>query len=253
MTAEQALIEENKKDPRVRYVSYNTIGKVLTFWNKKPEYNESKKSFLDYSYISHIEEFNLIGCKNFILCIDDITPEVLPIPEKWYIECTKENRDILNRWRLTKARYYILDCYFSSGSILFSDDSISKDGSYYYFGGLPKNNQKIDDYQEITLEQFKKYVLGSEENQEEIQKPNNFKLSSIPYVTGRIGSVDMNGAPFSNTNNDISFDFYDTKYWIEDRINYINLFIKINIDSDLCINPDWLSERNKLIEQLKNL
>ena len=250
MTAEQLLIEENKINPKIKFITKSR--NEIWFWRSKPKYLGYWCNGSGYK-IGMSVTFDGKEDNDCILCIDDIKPEVPPIPEKWYIKCTKENRDILNRWRLTKARYYILDCYFSSGSILFSDDSISKDGSYYYFGGLPKNNQKIDDYQEITLEQFKKYVLISEEKQEEIQEPNDFKLSGIPYMSNNPISIDINGDPFKTTNNNGTFEFYPTRCWVEDRINYINQFIKKNIDSDLCINPEWINERNELIEKLKNL
>ena len=138
MTAEQALIEENKKDPRVRYITEDANS--IDLWSEKPYFDaefsewDCRKgtliSSLKYQVFSDWKDKDSIDC---ILCIDDIKPEVSPILETQNIQ------------------------------------------------------------------------------------------------------------------------FYSTKCWLEDRINYINLFIKRNIDSDLCVNTEWISERNELIEKLKNL
>lgn len=138
MTAEQALIEENKKDPRKKYITKDINGNT-EFWAAKPFINHEtgqwkSEGFLISIVLNDIEiDFSRKDWQECILCIEDIKPEVPPIPEK------------------------------------------------------------------------------------------------------------------------LTTHFYSTICWIEDRINYINQFIKRNIDSDLCINPDWVTERNELIEKLKNL
>lgn len=268
MTAEQAIIDENKKDERVRYITRHFFAHNFTntFWETKPVFDKDESRWIDGKRLS-INNFKYtFNCNDgelCILCIDDIKPEVPPIPENWYIECTENNQDILNCWRLQNAKDYI-DYEFCIGYILLSknesDESLFYGNQFQYF----QQDSRYKNYQEITLEQFKKYVLGEEkqnENSSSHSTDSYVKSGSIggvdisgKYVkTGRIGSVDLKVNPFTSQSNDNAFEFYDKKYWIEDRINYINQFIKRNIDSDLCINPDWVAERNELIEKLKNL
>lgn len=236
MTAEQALIEENKKDPRKKYITKDINGNT-EFWAAKPFINHEtgqwkSEGFLISIVLNDIEiDFSRKDWQECILCIEDI--KISPIPEKWYIECTEENIEILNGWRLNNAKEY-LDYNLEVGYLVVSKNI--KDDSLYFSRDINsfKDYPFYKDYEKITLEQFKKYVLcEGEEKQEETQN----HASQAP--------------PAENINT--STHFYSTICWIEDRINYINQFIKRNIDSDLCINPDWVTERNELIEKLKNL
>jgi len=76
-------------------------------------------------------------------------------PEKWYIPVTEENHAELNQWRLSKrtkeaSRY---DHKFVPGATLLSAHP-GGDNSYFYGKGF--SITKVDnDYQEITLEQFR--------------------------------------------------------------------------------------------------
>ena len=249
MTAEQLLIEENKINPKIKFITKSR--NEIWFWRSKPKYLGYWCNGSGYK-IGMSVTFDGKEDNDCILCIDDIKPEAPPIPEKWSLRVNKDTIMYINKTRkepLDINKYaFVNNCV---GHVLHGHNCIASG------------------YPEITLEQFKKHVLESKENQEEIQEPNSFfnptdsyeKSGSIGSVefsgkyikTGRISSSDINLDLFVNANNDISFEFYNAKCWIEDRINYINQFIKKTIDSDLCINPEWISERNELIEKLKNL
>ena len=239
MTAEQALIEENKKDPRKKYITKDINGNT-EFWSAKPFIDHETgqwmaEGFLISIVLNDIEiDFSRKDWQECILRIDDIK-QISPIPKKWYIECTEDNREVLNGWRLKKCDdFYEDDKHLLPNQILLSQNPY--DESFYYANNIQCFRDSIcfKDYKEITLEQFKKYVLcQGEEKQEEIQK----SASQAPPAE----------------NQDTITHFYSTRCWIEDRINYINKFIRKNIDSDLCIPIEWIEERNELVEKLKNL
>jgi hypothetical protein len=98
-------------------------------------------------------------------------------PEKWYIPVTEENRDELNRWRQRVATSHRDDRLNPYDSVVVS--AHHRDGSYYYASdviGL-KANSEYNDYQEITLEQFREItnphpehwcIEATEENFEEL-------------------------------------------------------------------------------------
>jgi hypothetical protein len=79
-------------------------------------------------------------------------------PEKWYIPVTKENCDELDRWRQSVATSYRQCPLRPNDSVLLSKHLT--DGSCYYsdnvdnFRFVPDYN----DYQEITLEQFREII-----------------------------------------------------------------------------------------------
>ena len=74
-------------------------------------------------------------------------------PEKWYIVATKENHTELNAWRKTVAGDFHSN--FSIGHSLLSKHP--GDDSYYYGGSVDRlrSDSLYNDYQEITLEQFR--------------------------------------------------------------------------------------------------
>lgn len=73
-------------------------------------------------------------------------------PEKWYIVATEDNYDELEAWRQTVSSY--LDS-FRIGYPLLSHHPI--DNSYYYGGSVDslRCSSDFNDYQEITIEQFR--------------------------------------------------------------------------------------------------
>jgi hypothetical protein len=76
------------------------------------------------------------------------------LPKNWYIEVTEGNREELNRWRKKVATEY-RDHFVRVGYTLLSKHK--DDGSYYYSNNAQelRNDEDYNDYQEITLEQFR--------------------------------------------------------------------------------------------------
>lgn len=91
-------------------------------------------------------------------------------PKNWFIKVTADNQIILNDWRVTKAVSYLTSVPFINSYVM----SFSTDGSLYF------NNSKSDllkhypGYEEITFEEFKKFVLDVSE---ETDTRFPFKLS----------------------------------------------------------------------------
>jgi len=82
-------------------------------------------------------------------------------PEKWYIPVTEENRDELSRWRQSVATSHILHRLRPKLDVLLSKHI--KDGSYYASSleGF-KDDLYYNDYQEITLEQFRQITNSNQ-------------------------------------------------------------------------------------------
>jgi len=76
-------------------------------------------------------------------------------PEKWYIPVTEDNHAELNRWRQSVATGHRSHQLRPKLDILISKHI--KDGSYYYASSLEgfKDDPDYNNYQEITLEQFR--------------------------------------------------------------------------------------------------
>ena len=76
-------------------------------------------------------------------------------PEKWYIPVTKENYEELNRWRKKVATHFTNSNIVPDLNVLLSKHRL--DGSYFYASSLQnfKDDPDYNDYQEITLEQFR--------------------------------------------------------------------------------------------------
>jgi hypothetical protein len=76
-------------------------------------------------------------------------------PKKWYIPVTAKNHDELNQWRQSVATSYRNMRLEPYDSVVLS--AHHRDGSYYYASDVEslKANGAYNDYQEITLEQFR--------------------------------------------------------------------------------------------------
>jgi hypothetical protein len=99
------------------------------------------------------------------------------LPTNWYIEVTRENQAELNRWRKKVATEY-RDHYLIAGrNTLLSEHP--DDGSYYYSNTAQelRNDEDYNDYQEITLEQFRQITNS---NQKPMSKPE-VKTIQIPH------------------------------------------------------------------------
>ena len=92
-----------------------------------------------------------------------------PHPKKWCIEATEENYAELQRWRLSVAREWTGSGDFRVGQVLLSKHPY--DHSYYFADPMSvlRDNEDYNDYQEITLEQFRQ-ITKSTPNQKAMSK-----------------------------------------------------------------------------------
>jgi hypothetical protein len=76
------------------------------------------------------------------------------LPEHWYIEVTEENKEELSRWRSDQCTSF-RDYKLRAGQTLLSKHKL--DSTYYYCGNAEqvRDSGNYNDYQEITLEQFR--------------------------------------------------------------------------------------------------
>lgn len=114
------------------------------FYKKDTCYNIKKSQYCKYDYYKALG-FNIISVSEFIF----------KLPEKWCIQITKENREIVKDYFQNK---------------LYTDRDVSL-GYFYHYPALrpPRGhalNTKNPNYIEITFEQFKKYVLKQDKNME---------------------------------------------------------------------------------------
>ena len=79
------------------------------------------------------------------------------LPEKWCVECTKENYSILDKWFFEKTSKHRLD---------------SNKCSYWHYpensDGNSTSSEIWDGYKEITFDQFQKYVLKLKDMEKKI-------------------------------------------------------------------------------------
>jgi len=130
------------------------------------------ESYLNKSYPSYkkitLEQFR------------QITKPMNTLPTKWYIEVTEENRDELDRWRQRVATSHRDNELRAYQHTILSRHLV--DGSCYYANPVKdvREHEDYEDYQEITLEQFRQitkpmntlptnwYIQATEENHEEL-------------------------------------------------------------------------------------
>lgn len=128
------------------------------------------------------------------ILLSDFLEEEFVLPEKWCIEVTDENRDILNNYRINIKKYSITPITYK---YMYKDGSGDSFTLFYA--------------KEITFEQFKKYVLKQETMEKEIigyelRKDCEIYLEALnkisgsfssqkdrPYNVGSIGSIYYNG------------------------------------------------------------
>ena len=85
---------------------------------------------------------------------------IMEIPKKWFVEVTKENKVVLNAWRLSQPDLVPKhDHRFGPGCLIISDGYGDK--SYFYLSGK-ESFLKEGTHEEISYEDFKKYVLKNE-------------------------------------------------------------------------------------------
>ena len=86
------------------------------------------------------------------------------LPKKWYIKVTDENREMLNKFKLSKSKIQIINYDYVC---------------YKGFGWYHVNNPILQTYTEITTEQFKQLVLkesNMEQKEIKIQIPEGYEI-----------------------------------------------------------------------------
>lgn len=143
-----------------KYLKYSpkiTLEIFTLVWDKLSKTYKPHANGINYEYnnafIINKGFLRIIDGNKFAVCynkenlIETTVQEILGydpfikefvLPEKWYIKCTPESKESLNKWTGFSWTY-----------------------TYIYFDGKCKtwSNNFYDEYVEITFEQFKKYVL----------------------------------------------------------------------------------------------
>jgi hypothetical protein len=92
-------------------------------------------------------------------------------PKKWYIPVTEENQAELDRWRQSVATSHRANQLRPNDSVLLSKHIA--DGSHYFADAVDefRRNPRYNDYQEITLEQFREII-----NQKPMKHPEEWYI-----------------------------------------------------------------------------
>lgn len=124
------------------------VGEYLMSKNPKDNSCYWSRNDTDNHGLNWQQEYELITLEQF----RQITN---PVPEHWYIGVTLENREELDRWRKKVAKSYRGHDLIAVHNTLLSEHP--DDGSYYYSNTAQelRNDEDYNDYQEITLEQFR--------------------------------------------------------------------------------------------------
>jgi hypothetical protein len=88
------------------------------------------------------------------------------LPEKWAIIITNENKDIVNKYRKSIFNNNNISCNLDVDNVHLSD---RYDGTYYHYN--KHYFKKHTNCEEITLEQFKQYVLKENTTSTVTEKP----------------------------------------------------------------------------------
>jgi hypothetical protein len=197
-------------------------------------------------------------------------------PEKWYIPVTQENCEELDRWRRKVATSYCGMKLNPYHSVVLS--AHHRDGSYYYADSVEglKANDTYNDYQEITLEQFRqitnpnqtktpmsKQIRISREilneyyeastNEQKDYLTEHFKLDGSTTVEAIRGLHDMaceGWKPKIKKNHPDCFPI--TKYF--DFSKHVNKKDKFIVSEDVCkslgLQDDFIQVRNSCNQEL---
>ena len=135
------------------------------------------------------------------------------LPTNWYIEVTKENREELNRWRLSKrtpeaARW---DYKFVPGVTLLSEHP-QDDGSYFWGIEGASLEHKCPQYKPITIEQFRQitnsnkmkhpehwYIVATEDNYDELEAWRQTVARGTYGTSFRIGHPLLSEHPYDGS------------------------------------------------------
>ena len=146
-------------------------------------YNNRKYLVADQNYETHFKEQiwfltdDDIGIKIYA---DGVWAEIVSFPEKefilpetWYIKVNEENNGVLSKW------YYNDNNCLQIGVIVGMYYSLSNNKIYKGFNPCSVLSGKTYKFEnEITFEQFKKYVL---KEKEDIMKKQTFKITRVQF------------------------------------------------------------------------
>jgi hypothetical protein len=103
--------------------------------------------------------------------------EEFVLPEKWCVEITDENREVLLTWARKQPNYIrAYEIYFRSGNTLLSKHPV--DNSYLYADKPSVFLKGESQYKQITFEQFQQYVL----KQEPMAKYKNYTVHATDVL-----------------------------------------------------------------------
>jgi hypothetical protein len=140
-----------------------SVGEYLMSKNPKDKSCYWTKSDTNHHGLTWQQEYELITLEQFRAITN-------PVPEHWYIEVTEDNREELNRWRLSKrtpesARW---DDKFVPGATLLSKHP--EDGSYFWSKEAETPIElKHPQYKPITLEQFRQITNSKPMSKPEVK------------------------------------------------------------------------------------
>jgi hypothetical protein len=182
------------------------------------------------------------------------------LPTKWYIEVTAENQKELSRWRKKVATQYRDHNLIAGRNTLLSEHP--DDGSYYYSNTAQelRNDEGYNDYQEITLEQFRQItnpktmntlpqnwlIEVTEENQAELDR---WRLKVA--TSHREGPLKVGYTLLSSHHHDGSHYYSTTPSALRSAEPYYNDYQEITLEQFRQItNPNLMNKlpQNWLIE-----
>lgn len=145
--------------PRYLTNFFNGEGNV-TDLSKKEALEETDNLFEEWNEQTFLEH---CGIGSFVL------------PEKWCVEITDENREVLLSWARKQPNYIrAYEIHFRSGNTLLSKHPV--DNSYLYVDKPSVFLKEERQYKQITFEQFQQYVL----KQEPIKQMKKYKNYTVP-------------------------------------------------------------------------
>ena len=156
---------------------------VKSYTNKEigEIYNENEKPnwFKNFNSIKEYREKGFRFWEYFKLVEEDlIKKDTFVLPERWKVLITDESKETLEKHRLTLPKQtsdvHSVLCDDAHGKFYLSTD---KEYSDYQFWG----KSRIENYTEITFEQFKTHILKEKTMEKEILQKNREYLQKLYF------------------------------------------------------------------------
>lgn len=118
------------------------------------DYSRTYYGVVDGGEFSHYNKEEIKDAR--VVTIEELE-SMCPLPEKWYIAITEENKDILRKWWLTLNPKSCNGCNINNPKDFHGVlCNTAFDDTYLYYGKNPSN---INLGEEISFEQFKQHIL----------------------------------------------------------------------------------------------